>query len=170
MKFHITPHTKIIDILNTYPEVEDFLIELVPTFIKLKNPILRNTIGKIATIEQAAKVGNISMPFLINSLNEKLGLIPEEILQTKSIESSDWDLADYIVTQTINADELINNGEKPVAVVLGALSKLKQKEILELDCSFHPAPLIDKAKERGFEAKEIRNEDLTFSIYFRMKT
>lgn len=167
MKFHITPHTKIMDILNEFPDVEDYLISLVPAFVKLKNPILRNTIGKLATVEQAARVGEVELPFLINSLNQKLRLVPESNFSDINNQLDDWEFDEQNVTVKLNADEIINKGDKPVAVVLGALSKLKEKEILRLDCSFYPAPLIDKAIDAGFKTLDITNEDSSHSIYIR---
>jgi hypothetical protein len=167
MKFHITPHTKIADLLNTYPEIEDFLITLVPTFSKLKNPILRNTIGKLATIEQAAKVGEVPMPFLINALNEKLGLVPDAVMNPIDINVDKFLIQKNNIVQIISADEIISSGGSPVSVVLGGLRKLEDEQILQLDCSFHPAPLIDKAKDAGYKAYETRNDDMTYSIFFK---
>jgi len=167
MKFHITPHTKIADLLDTYPEIEDFLITLVPTFSKLKNPILRNTIGKLATIEQASKVGEVPMPFLINALNEKLGLVPDAVLNADENQKEEFKIIKGNISQVINADDIINSGGTPVSAVLGGLRKLEDEQILQLDCTFHPAPLIDKAKDAGYKAYETRNDDMTYSIFFK---
>lgn len=167
MQFHITPHTKVIDILTQYPEIEDYLIELVPAFEKLRNPILRNTIGKIATIEQAAKVGEIGLSTLINALNEKLGLLPESIVNSKIADENVFEISDDDINEVLDADQIINSGGKPVGIVLNALHKLQGNKLLQLNCSFHPAPLIDKAKEAGYLAYEKRNEDKSFSIYFK---
>ena len=167
MKFHITPHTKIADLLNTYPEIEDFLITLVPTFSKLKNPILRNTIGKLATIEQASKVGEVPMPLLINALNEKLGLVPDAVLSVNENKLDEFIIQKENIVQNINADGIINSGGSPVSLVLGSLRKLEGEQILQLDCTFHPAPLIDKAKDAGYKAYENRNDDMTYSIFFK---
>lgn len=50
----ITPKTKVLQLIETYPQLEELLIEMVPTFEKLKNPVLRRTVAKIATLQQAA--------------------------------------------------------------------------------------------------------------------
>lgn len=157
---------KIDDLLNAHPEIEDYLISLVPAFSKLKNPILRNTVGKIATIEQAAKVGEISLPFLINSLNEKLGLVPESVLSNSEKPEENIDLNAINIVKIIDADSIINQGGSPLGAVMGGLRKINEGEALCLKCSFHPAPLIDKAIEAGFKAVENRNEDFSYSIYF----
>lgn len=48
----ITPKTKVLELIETYPELEDILIEYAPAFKKLKNPLLRKTVAKIATLQQ----------------------------------------------------------------------------------------------------------------------
>jgi hypothetical protein len=45
----ITPQTKVGELLDAYPELESILFELSPAFAKLKNPILRKTVARIAT-------------------------------------------------------------------------------------------------------------------------
>ena len=50
IKTEITPQTMVGDMLENYPELEDKLIEIAPVFKKLKNPILRKTVAKVATV------------------------------------------------------------------------------------------------------------------------
>ena len=53
----ITSTTKVADLLKSYPELEDVLIAMAPPFKKLKNPVLRRSVAKLATLQQAAAVG-----------------------------------------------------------------------------------------------------------------
>ena len=46
IEFSITPDTRIGTLLEKFPELEETLIELAPSFDKLKNPFLRKTVGK----------------------------------------------------------------------------------------------------------------------------
>ena len=62
----INPSTKVYDLLNTYPELEETLIGIAPPFKKLRNPILRKSIAKIATLKNISSVGNIPLNELIN--------------------------------------------------------------------------------------------------------
>ncbi len=57
--------TKIDDLLNTYPFLVDILVEKSAKFKNLKNPIMRKTIGKVATLKQVAGVGGIPLEELI---------------------------------------------------------------------------------------------------------
>ena len=49
--------TKIDNLLKQYPFLLDFLVTLSPHFENLKNPLIRKTMGKIATLEKAAGIG-----------------------------------------------------------------------------------------------------------------
>ena len=69
----IVPHTKVGDLLDEYPQLENTLLKLSPTFSKLKNPIIRKTIGKVATLQQVAVVGNLKIDVLINALRKEIG-------------------------------------------------------------------------------------------------
>jgi len=53
--------------------LEDILIEIAPAFKKLKNPVLRETIAKIAKLQQAASIGGIQTEELINRLRKAVG-------------------------------------------------------------------------------------------------
>jgi len=64
----ITPKTKIYDLLEAYPQLEDPLITAAPQFKKLKNPILRRTIARVTTLSQAATIGGIRVEDLVNAL------------------------------------------------------------------------------------------------------
>ena len=58
----ITPKTKVLELIEAFPQLEDVLIDYVPAFEKLKNPVLRWTVGRITSLQQAAAVGCSSGP------------------------------------------------------------------------------------------------------------
>ena len=74
-KLIITPKTKVLELIETYPQLEDVLIKYVPAFSKLKNPLLRRTVAKIATLQQAASIGNVKTGDLINLLRKEVGQV-----------------------------------------------------------------------------------------------
>lgn len=61
----IGPGTKLDDLLKKYPVLLDYLAELSPRFGRLRNPILRKTVGKVATLQQVAGFGDIPLPELL---------------------------------------------------------------------------------------------------------
>ena len=57
----INANTKIDDLLKEYPFLEDFLVSLSPKFKGLRNPIMRKTIGKVATLSKVAGIGGLDL-------------------------------------------------------------------------------------------------------------
>ncbi|WP_051522439.1 DUF1858 domain-containing protein [Porphyromonas gingivicanis] len=62
-KLLITPETTVADLLEYYPGLEQRLLELSPSFAKLKNPLLRRTVARITTLRRAAQVAGL-MPLI----------------------------------------------------------------------------------------------------------
>lgn len=169
--FKITPKTKIYDLLEAYPQLEEILIELVPAFSKLKNPILRRTITRITTLQQAAKVGEIEIEKIINKFREIVGddKISGEFSSEKNNNSNpDWFNSEKIV-RSFDATETINNGGHPLDIVLKETKQLKSGEIYELITPFYPAPLVDVMKSHGFKTFTLKIDNEQFKSYFSRK-
>ena len=61
------------ELLETYPALQETLVTLNPQFNKLKNPLLRKTMGRVATLKQAANVAGIPEREFINHLRIAVG-------------------------------------------------------------------------------------------------
>jgi len=68
----INAKTKIDEMLKQYPFLEDFLITLSPKFKGLKNPIMRKTMGKVASLEMASKISGLKIDTLITLLTAEI--------------------------------------------------------------------------------------------------
>ena len=66
----ITPETRVGALLDAHPELEVTLIGIAPTFKALKNPVLRRTVAKVATLEQAARIADLTAFFMLGELVE----------------------------------------------------------------------------------------------------
>jgi hypothetical protein len=170
-KLVITPKTKILDLITDYPELEEILFDISPAFKKLKNPVLRRTVARVTTLQQAALVGAIKVEDLVNRLRKATGTQePVEISPASTDPSTlnrmpEWFSADKVMGH-LDAREMLNRGEHPVTQVLTDLHSLPADGIYELIAPFYPAPLIDKATGIGFMhyITEINPEE--FRVYF----
>jgi DUF438 domain-containing protein len=61
----LSPDTKLNNLLNEYPFIKEFLIELDPHFKALEKPLLRKTIGKVATLGKISMIGGIELNILL---------------------------------------------------------------------------------------------------------
>ncbi len=163
----ITPKSRIGELLEAYPELEAILFTLSPSFKKLKNPVLRKTVGKVATLQQVAKVGNLPVTTLVNELRKKVGqeaLEWEEIYQTESGTQPAWVNRDQ-VKYVFDAVPVINAGENPMGTIFEFLGKLEYGDILLFRTPFFPAPILDKIKQKGFASFTLRLNENEFDNY-----
>jgi uncharacterized protein len=68
----LTPKTKLFDLFDKYPFLLDWMAEYAPHFSKLKNPVLRNTVGRMATIEVASTMGDVPLDKLIKDIRAEI--------------------------------------------------------------------------------------------------
>jgi len=163
----ITPKTKVLELIETYPQLEEVLIQYAPAFKNLKNPVLRRTVAKIATLQQAAAIGNVKVEELVNRLRKEVGQdsITGEIGSQYNFQKPEWFAEDKIVKR-FNASEMLAEGEHPVTQVLADLNHLEKGKIYQLIAPFLTAPLIDKASSLGLKHWIDQRSDEEFYIYF----
>ena len=163
----ITPRTKILQLLQTYPELEEILIQTIPVFEKLRNPVLRKTVASVTNLQQAATIGHIRVENLINTLRQAAGqdAIQDESESHYIVDKPSW-FDEEMIAQELDARSMLAVGEHPVNQVMADLANLKDKEIFKLTTPFLPAPLIDKASSLGFEHWIDEHNESLFFIYF----
>jgi len=166
-KLVITPKTKVLQLIEAYPQLEEVLIGYVPAFKKLKNPVLRNTVAKIATLQQAASIGNVKVEELINRLRKEVGqdLFTEGTGAIYQTEKPGW-FAEKLVSKELDAKQLLDAGEQPVNQVIADLKSMEAGTIYKLAAPFLPAPLIDKATSLEIKHWMVKESEESFLIYF----
>jgi hypothetical protein len=166
----ITPKTKVLQLIEAYPQLEAVLISYVPAFKKLQNPVLRKTVAKIATLQQAAAIGNVKIEDLINKLRKEIGqdLFNQKENAMYNTEKPGW-FDESLITAELDARPMLAAGEHPVNQVIADLKSLEQGKIYKLNAPFLPAPLIDKASSLNFGHWVTKADDDSFTIYFSSK-
>jgi len=150
----ITPATKVAELLESWPELEDVLVAQAPAFRRLKNPVLRRTVARVATLEQAAGVGGVAVRDLVAALRRAAGLADDEGpgaaggAPAPPRETPAWVAAARVV-ETIDAEALLERGEIPLARVNERARALRPGEALRVLSSFRPAPLLDALDRQG---------------------
>lgn len=77
----INESTKINDLLKKYPFLEDFMPSISKEYRLLKNKLVRNTIGKIATLKRVAAIGKVPLEELLIALSAKIREVANEEIQ-----------------------------------------------------------------------------------------
>lgn len=152
MSLPIHPETRVGALLDAYPGIEEALIRWVPAFAKLRNPILRRTVAKVATIEQAARIGGIGVRDLVRMLREETGQAtdaPVSEVQRLAQSAPAW-AGTATIRETIDAEAILATGVHPLGKVRRAAEELSAGEAVLVASSFRPEPLIDALSKAGF--------------------
>lgn len=169
--FPIAPETKIAALLDHYPELEDVLIGMAPPFKKLRNPILRKTVARVATLRQAAAVGRIPVDELVGRLRTAVGQPQTEVTGSKDeerdyfTEQPAWFGEDKVVETFIESD--LDPNVMPLTPLLQRARKTQEGEIVALVTTYLPAPGIDIMEKKGFEAWSVSQGELIKTYFCR---
>jgi DUF438 domain-containing protein len=88
----INGKTKLDVLLKKYPFLIDYLSGLAPEYKRLRNPIMRKTMGKIATLDRVAAMGNFKLEELMKMIADEVKSQAKEDLVCVVDDSSDAEL------------------------------------------------------------------------------
>jgi hypothetical protein len=145
-------------------------MDMSPAFEKLKNPILRKTVARVATLQQIAVVGKLKVDDIVNRLRKETGQSGEVSgnmdVDYISAREPEW-FSKKKIALTLDATPVINSGGSPMTEILQKTGLLKQEEIFELKTPFVPAPIIDMLKTQGFRIFCVQEGDSVTSYISR---
>jgi hypothetical protein len=171
----ITFQTKVYELLEDYPQLEDVLSEISPAFAKLKNPILRRTIARVTTIQQAATIAGIEATEVVKKLRIAAGLSDSDagVINASGAvsgvasgaatgselenfsdkyrgEQPDW-FSPEKITVRYDAVKTLESGDVPMAEILRLSNSLQEGQIFEFTSPFLPTPILDILSVKGFK-------------------
>lgn len=170
---NITSKSKLLDVLTAYPTLEDQIVHIAPPFKNLKNPVLRKTVGSLATLETVAQIGGMDASRLVNTLRRFVGQdeLSEETNPKVNVErlrsSADPDWIAGEPQFIVNGTELLERGEVPVGRVNELIGQLSPDRFILLLTNFEPSPIIGAMQKQNRKiftkvSFENPNEHLTF--------
>ena len=165
----ITPDSRLGELLERWPALEQVLVELSPHFQALRNPVLRRTVAKVATLRQVSKVSGVALGTLVERLRAGAGLAPAAFADEAGGAAHarpDWARPEA-AARTHDARPAIAAGEHPMARVMADLAALGAGEVYVLVTPFVPAPLVDLAREKGFDGWSAVEGDALVRTFFR---
>lgn len=150
---NINSQTKIGELLEVYPQLEDTLLALSPSFAKLKNPILRKTIGRIASLRQVADIGNIEIGELVNTLRKAIGedTIDTSIPTENSSEVKPKWIDESELVITFDATEIIESGGSPMSEIIAQAKSLSHNQTMLLITPFKPIPILEILEVKNYQ-------------------
>lgn len=173
MSIPITPETRIAELLEAYPQLEEVLVQQSPHFKALKNPVLRKTVAKVATLERASQMSGIPVRRLVAALREAVGLAgepqaadlgPETEPAAVDAVAPEW-FDEAKVALRLDADALLAKGEVPLPRVHQAVREVPTGALLCVRSAFRPAPLLEALQKAGHRTYVTKASPDAFHTY-----
>jgi DUF438 domain-containing protein len=118
----VTAETKIHDLLERYPYLKPWLVQRAPDFAKLDNPVLYNTMARVADLKAAASMADVPVDALLDDIRAE------------------------IARHEIGAEELAGVGRDPH---LDADERAKRQEVLkDIIRKLHDGAPVEDVKAR----------------------
>jgi hypothetical protein len=165
----ITPDSKLGDLLERWPGLEAVLLELSPHFRALRNPVLRRTVARVATLRQVSSVSGVPLGTLVARLRAGAGLTPLALADEPGAPPAErpaW-ASERAALRTHDARAAIEAGEHPMPRVMADLAALPGDAVYQLVTPFVPAPLVDLARTKGFASYSAVEADSLVRTFFR---
>lgn len=164
-------------VLKRDPRMLDALLAASPSFAHLRNPLLRKTMAKLATVEHAARVAKIDAGALLERLNAVLvgeavpeGPIPR--VDAPADSNVPGRLARLPADMVIDCDvrEDLRAGREPFNRILAAARTVGDGHALRLRAIFEPAPLYAVLGRQGFQHFTERLAEDDWRVWFWRET
>lgn len=140
--------------LEVYPQLEDVLLSLSPSFAKLKNPVLRKTVARVASLRQVAEIGGIEIGEMISILRKAAGM---DVYTVDTISEGnkrdikpEW-ASEENVSVVFDALQIIEEGGSPMKDILEKVKEIDAGGVMLLIAPFRPAPIIELLNSKGYE-------------------
>lgn len=148
----------------------DVLLGASPSFGHLRNPLVRKTMAKLATVEQAARVAGIDAADLLARLNAALAgeIVLEPARRVGSHEAEVPPIVRARKGAIVECDvrEDLRAGREPFRRILAAARRVGDGEVLRLRAIFEPAPLYSVLGRQGFHHFTERLADDDWCVWF----
>jgi len=66
----VNKDTKVFDVVDQYPDTLQIFLDF--GFSQMSNPVMRNTMGRVASIDMATKMHNVNLDTFLKALNDKI--------------------------------------------------------------------------------------------------
>ncbi len=160
MSLSIQPDTRLGDLFEAYPVLEEPLLQAIPSLAKLTNPVLRETVLKTASVEQAAQLAGVSAQDLTAGLRRLASQKAEASCgggcahdygpaRVGTGPEPEW-ARSYAVKHSIDADAMLSTGVHPIGKVRECAASLSPGEMVVMTVSFRPEPLLENLRQAGF--------------------
>ena len=175
----VVPADRVNDVLARDEALVEVFVRHSSHFKKLRNRTMRKVMGRLVTVDDAARIASVPVAALVRDLNAALGIAPHDVGGTLPATASDTGTvpaqpaaasprthpADAPVVEVDVRDDL-REGREPLTRIMAAASALRESEVLHLRAIFHPVPLLTVLGKRGFASESQEHAPEDWSVWF----
>jgi uncharacterized protein (DUF2249 family) len=165
---------RVSDVLARDETLVEVFVRCSPHFAKLRNRVMRRTMARLVTVEQAARIAAVPVTTLLHNLNAALGLaagmpMPErDAVAVTAASDAGGGLTYPPDAPVIEVDvrEALRAGHEPFSRIMAAVSTLAPHEVLHVRAIFEPVPLFTVLGKRGFAHESRAHGPDDWSVWF----
>ncbi len=170
----VTRTDRVSDVIARDESLIEVFVRHSSHFTKLRNRSLRRIMGRLVTIDEAARIASIPAALLVRDLNDALGIagpsteVAEFSAVTVTGESGDAGLIHPPNAPIVEVDvrEDLRAGREPFSKIMAAVGALRDDEVLHLRAIFEPAPLFTVLAKRGLVHESHSHAPDDWSVWF----
>lgn len=177
---------RIAEVLERDARLTEVFVAASPAFRRLRSPLMRKTMGRLATVEHAARMAGVDPDLLTERLNRALSGDPEPAAPSleagesqvtsntsRAMSSIPSDappaLASIPPERVVDVDvrEDLRNGKEPFSRIMAARREIPPGGVLCLRAIFEPVPLYAVMAKQGFDhwTEELAADDWRVWFY-----
>jgi uncharacterized protein (DUF2249 family) len=174
----VAPGDRVNDVLARDEGLVEVFVRHSSHFTKLRNRTMRKVMGRLVTVDDAARIASIPVDALVRDLNAALGIATHDAAPVPAsapatpVANAASDAGsprthppDARVVEVDVRDDL-REGREPLARIMGAVSALAGGEVLRVRAIFHPVPLLTVLGNRGFASESHEHAPDDWSVWF----
>jgi hypothetical protein len=153
---------RVADVIAGDGRLIEVFIDAAPAFERLRNPAVRRIMGRLVTVEQAARIAGIDPTGLVERLNQGTRTVHPEphvdmreslpVMNSEPAGDRPAELVDVDPARVVELDVRpdLRAGEEPFSKIMAARKSLPDGCVLRLRAIFEPVPLYAVFRKQGF--------------------
>ncbi len=162
VKPSVSAETKIADAIAADAALLERLVALHPTFKRLRNPLVRRTMGRLVTLGDAARITGVALGELLAVAGAEPPAPDAETTPPGWLDALDLEGA-----ARLDVRLLLATGEEPLGPILKRAAGIAPGGVLVIEAPFDPAPLRRVLGGKGFSAHAERLAEEHWRVVFR---
>jgi hypothetical protein len=172
-KLPVARTDRVSDVIARDESLVEVFVRHSSHFTKLRNRSMRRIMGRLVTIDDAAKIASVAPDVLVRDLNAALGILePSTSVDSVAVQDTHAPGQDEHVHPSgapvveVDVREDLRNGHEPFSKIMTAVGALRDDEVLHLRAIFEPAPLFALMAKRGLSHESVAHAPDDWSVWF----